>query len=344
MTGRQRILAAVSGASCDEPAAMPMTMLFAARQAGIAYRRYVLDHRALVEAQLLTAERFDIDHVSAISDPAREAVDCGATACFFDDQPPAMDEQRPLLADKARLITLKAPAPTSGRRMSDRLAAVALLRRRVGEDKCVEGWVEGPFAEAADLRGLNPLMVDLMDDPPFVRDLCEWTLALGVAFARAQVEAGADLIGIGDAAASLIGPELYREVAWPFEKRLVDAIHAAGARVRLHICGNTRPMLRDMGALGCDIVDLDSMSPVCEAREAMGATQVLLGNIDPVRVLLNGTLAEVEQAVAACHEQAGAAFIVGAGCEVPRDTPDANLRAMIRYARTARLVAPGAAT
>jgi uroporphyrinogen-III decarboxylase len=141
------------------------------------------------------------------------------------------------------------------------------------------------------------------------------------------------LIGIGDAAASLVGPRIYEEFVWPYEKQLVDGIHAAGGRTRLHICGNTRKILSGMGRLGCHVVDLDSLSPLSEARTAMGASQVLLGNANPVSVLRAGTPELVTQTVAECHAQAGPRFIVGAGCEVPRDTPEENLRAMVDYAK-----------
>jgi len=114
----------------------------------------------------------------------------------------------------------------------------------------------------------------------------------------------------------------------------VDGLHALGTRVRLHICGNTRFCLEGMGKLGCEIVDLDSLSPMAEGRAKMGPRQVLLGNINPVTVLRNGTPESVAEAVAQCHREAGPRFIVGAGCEVPRDTPEANLRAMCQYARS----------
>jgi uroporphyrinogen-III decarboxylase len=58
---------------------------------------------------------------------------------------------------------------------------------------------------------------------------------------------------------------------------------------------------------------------------------VLLGNLNPVLVLKNGTPEEVSGAIAECHRQAGPRFIVGAGCEIPRDTPTANLEALCRY-------------
>jgi uroporphyrinogen-III decarboxylase len=107
-----------------------------------------------------------------------------------------------------------------------------------------------------------------------------------------------------------------------------------GTRVRLHICGNTRAILAGMGRLGCEIVDLDYPSPLSEGRAAMGPNQVLLGNINPVKVLRDGTPASVTDAIAECHREAGPRYIVGAGCEVPRETAHDNLRALCDYGHT----------
>jgi MtaA/CmuA family methyltransferase len=333
MNGRERVLAMFDRRPVDRLPAMPITMMYAADVAGVKYGAYARDHRVLVDAQLKTAERFGFDHVSAISDPAREASDLGATIAWFDDQPPAIDESRALLADKARLDALAMPDPGGGR-MGDRLEAVRLLRARVGDGLLVEGWVEGPCAMAADLRGLNALMFDFADDPEFVTRLFTFVTDMEIAFARAQIEAGADVIGVGDAAASLIGPRRYERWVLPFERRLVDGIRAAGGRVRLHICGNTRKLLPLMGRVGADLVDLDSPSPLDEARTAMGPEQALLGNLDPVRTLRDGTPESVTSAIARCHAGAAPRFIVGAGCEIARGTPEANVHALVEFARS----------
>ena len=66
----------------------------------------------------------------------------------------------------------------------------------------------------------------------------------------------------------------------------------------------------------------------------MGANQVLLGNLNPVAVLRNGNPAAVSEAIRECHLHSGPRFIVGAGCEVPRDTPIENLRALCGYAHS----------
>ena len=328
------MLAHLEGRPVDRLPLMPITMMFAAAQTGVRYRDYCTDYRVLVEAQIRTAEAFGFDYVNSMSDPAREAADCGAVVEYFDHQPVALVEDQALLADKTRLVSLKIPDPLGGGRMHNSLKGLALYKERVGKDKIIEGWIEGPIAEGADLRGINTLMMDFFDDPPFVRDLFAFVIELELRFAREQLMAGADVIGVGDAAASLVGPDIYDEFVWPYEKKLVDGIHALGGKVRLHICGNTRRILEGMGKLGCDIVDLDSMAPISEARQKMGPQAILLGNLNPVAVLRNGDPAGVTAAIAECHHQAGPRFIVGAGCEVPRDTPPENLRALCAYAHT----------
>jgi MtaA/CmuA family methyltransferase len=336
MTGLERILATLNGEPVDSLPLMPITMMFAADQIGAPYGKYAVDYRVLAEAQIRTAEKFDFDHVSCISDPGREAADCGAVVHYFDNQPPAVDETKSLLADKSVLGRLEVPDPIGGGRMHDRVQAVALLHDRVGGQKLVEGWVEGPCAEASDLRGINRLMTDFYDDPAFVRDLFDFVLGMGLEFARAQVDAGVDIIGVGDAAASLVGPQIYEEFVRPCEKKLIDGLHAMGVKVRLHICGNIRRILPGIGTLGCEMIDIDSMVPMAQARQEIGPMAALAGNLDPVKILRNGTPEEITAALAECHRQTASRYIVGAGCEVPRDTPEANLRAMIDYARSHR--------
>jgi MtaA/CmuA family methyltransferase len=334
MMGRERILAVLAGQKADHIPYMPITMMFAADILGVKYGQYARDHRIMVDAQIKTAELFGFDYVSTISDPAREACDAGAKIQWFEDQPPAIIEDAALFADMSALTRVNAANPIAGGRMEDRIRGVELLRRRAGKELFVEGWVEGPCAESADLRGLNRLMLDFHDEPAFVRELFELTVEAAISFAHLQIEAGADIIGIGDAAASLIGPGLYKEFVWPQEKRLVDAIHARGGRVRLHICGNTRRILDSMGELGCDMVDIDFLVPLEKARSTMGPLQTLAGNLDPVRDICNGTPESITHALEALQQQAGARWVVAAGCEIARGTPHENLRALVNFAQT----------
>ena len=96
------------------------------------------------------------------------------------------------------------------------------------------------------------------------------TMESSALFGAAQIDAGADIIGVGDAAASLVGSRIYKVLIWPWEKRLVDAIHAKGAKVRLHICGNTRRILGSIVEFGCDSVDIYFPVPLELASTQMG--------------------------------------------------------------------------
>lgn len=335
MNGRERIIRTIDEGAADCLPFMPITMTFAADLIGVKYREYATDWRAQARGQMAVAQAFGADHVSAISDPAVEAADLGSGVIFYDDEPPANDEARSLLVDKSALAGLSVLGPEDGRRMSNRLAAVSELAARSAGELMVEGWVEGPCAEAADLRGISRVMMDFFDDPDFVSGLLDFVTEQEIVFALAQVRAGAGLVGVGDAASSLIGPELFEEFMAPRHRRYVEAIHGAGALARLHICGRTAELMPIVAGLGYDIVDLDALSPVAKARARLKPGAVILGNIDTVSVVRGGGVRDVEAALEACFADAGGrAWIVGAGCEVPRDSPRENLLAMRDFARS----------
>ena len=111
------------------------------------------------------------------------------------------------------------------------------------------------------------------------------------------------------------------------EGALIDAIHEAGATVKLHICGNIANNIALMARTGADMIDVDWMVSLAAAREAVGPDVTLAGNFDPTAVLLQGTPQDVAEAARKCIASAGARFILQPGCEVPPGTPEANLRA-----------------
>jgi uroporphyrinogen-III decarboxylase len=81
------------------------------------------------------------------------------------------------------------------------------------------------------------------------------------------------------------------------------------------------------------------MVSLTEARVQM-PEQVVLGNIATVQVLRNGSVEDVLAALAACHQAAGERYIIGAGCEVPRDTPADNMFVLREYVLTHQPTCP----
>ncbi len=173
-------------------------------------------------------------------------------------------------------------------------------------------------------------MIDLIQSPDFAHELLEICTEQAITFAEEQIKAGADFIGIGDAAASLIGPAHYKEFVLPYETRICKAIHKAGAKAKLHICGNISPYLQYTPETGADIVDIDWMVDFKEAVKTMSGKCSACGNFDPVHILLQGSTEQVRTAVEVCIELGDETTFIAAGCEVPKDTPYENLYEMLQ--------------
>jgi MtaA/CmuA family methyltransferase len=325
MTPKERIIATISGKPVDRPAVTPIFMAWAAHFIKRSYRDYYLDGQVLADAQLAVVKEFGIDQASAISDPWREASGYG-----MEFEYPEQNVGKPkelLIKTHEDARGLKALDIDSCPRMKQRIESVRIMAGEIGDTHSVLGWVEGPMAEYSDLRGVETAMLDLMDNPEMYQDAAEIITGNAINFAIAQLRAGADMIGIGDAAASLIGAELYEKYVLPYEKRLVDAVHGAGGLAKLHICGNIGSIVGLMAQTGVDVIDVDWMVPLDAAREKTGDEVTLCGNFDPSAVLLYGTPDDVSRAAKDCLKKGGQRFILMPGCEVPQNTPIENIRA-----------------
>ncbi len=325
MNSCERCLARLQGLPVDRPPNFDIVMQFAAHFIGQPLARYYLDYRVLCAANFAMQEAFDLDILQAISDPYREAADCGTPVEFPDDGLPTW--KGPLLVEPVDLSKLKPPKPEGGRRMSDRLAAIDHFRGQAGGRVPIMGWVEGALAEAADLRGVATLLTDLYDRPDWVHELLDICTEMEIAFARAQIAAGADIIGLGDAIASQVAPRAYRQFALPYEQRIFAAVREMGAIPRLHICGNTTRILTDMVESSAALIDIDWMVNMSLAGEVFGDRAGVCGNCDPVAVMLNGTPEQVTEIVTGNLAVGGSRCFSAAGCEIPDGTPHANLRA-----------------
>ena len=134
------------------------------------------------------------------------------TSVEWADSGPAIVESRAALVDKQRLGQLRVPDPMAPGRMRERVESIGIMRAEAGAGASIVGWVEGPLALAAEMRGLSALMMDTYEDPGFLEDLFDFTSSVGMAYWKPQVEAGADTIGMSDAAASMMSLGHYAAV------------------------------------------------------------------------------------------------------------------------------------
>ena len=330
MNSLQRVQNILSGKPIDRVPNFDIFMIRAVRQLGAPLSKYYLDYRVLCEANMVALRDFELDIVQAISDPYREACDMGLEVEFPFDKMPMHRSQ--LINEPDDISKIRFPVQNFGPRMTDRLEGIRAMRAQVGDEVPVMGWVEGAFAEAADLRGMTEIMKDLSLRPSWLKELLEKCVEVGIAFASAQIDAGAHMIGLGDAAASLISPRMYREFALPYQQRIFDAVKAKGGIPRLHICGKTSHIHKEMSQSGAQIIDVDWMNDLQMAAEAMDGL-VICGNLDPVTVFLQGTPEDVYQGVLANAKSVGARWISAGGCEIPDETPIENLKAQSQALR-----------
>ena len=338
MDALSRVRALLAGKPTDRLLVQPLIMQFAARHAGLDYNTYVTDGRRLAEAQLSMAADFGIDCLMQCSDPARELIDIAGgddSSVEWAASGPAIVEARALLLDKRVLSGLRVPDPLAPGRMRDRVESIQIMREAAGPGASIVGWVEGPLALAAEMRGLSALMMDTYADPGFLDELLDFTSQVARAYWKPQVEAGADTIGMSDAAASMMSPAHYERFIFPAQRRIVDDIRTRRPDVviRLHMCGRTDDLLPIMRQLPVDIYELDFPVDLANARAVLGPDRVILGNVNTVEEMLSGTPEQVYAAAADCHRICGPMHIVGTGCEVSPETPTENVRALVAYAR-----------
>ena len=331
MNSTERLRRRLNGETVDRPPNFDIFMTFAAHYIKQPLSKYYQDYRVLCDANYAVLEAFDLDIVQAISDPYREAADFGLEVDFpFDDLP---QSKKPLIVELDDIQKLKKRSNLIGKRMTDRISAVRAFKDRLRNEVPIMGWVEGALAEAADIRGVSRVLMDLYDNPEWLTELLEIIVETEIAFAKAQVEAGASIIGLGDAIASQISPKMYRKFALPYEKRIFDAVHEMGALARLHICGNTTQILHEMVESGADIIDLDWMVDFQLAADVLGDKAAPCGNFDPVAIMLQSSPEEVYQATLRCLKANPKRTISAAGCEIPDKTPKDNLLAQTKAIR-----------
>jgi uroporphyrinogen decarboxylase len=186
------------------------------------------------------------------------------------------------------------------------------------------------------VRGIQNIYLDMWEEPNFVKDLVEFCIEPTIRYAKAAIEAGADLIWTSNPTASMtmISREYYEQFVTWSTKRFFDGIRAAGKEVLFHICGDWQDRVDLVVAEGPAIIHIDQMD-LGEVKARYGSQVAIMGNVKTTKTLLVKTPAEVEQETLTILQKgkAGGGFLLAPDCLTPRDTPDENMRAMVEIGR-----------
>jgi len=210
------------------------------------------------------------------------------------------------------------------------LEAIKILSEKYGKELPIIGSMIGPFSLAQHING-DAWFGNLFTGEDVVPELLDFCSDFNVAYAKVMVENGADTIAIIDPTASyeLIGGEFYEKYALPYQKKIVDAMKELDVATVLHICGNTTKGLGIMDKTGVNGISIDQRVDI---KTATGNVEnvIIVGNLDPVAMLWNGTPDEIAEASKKALD-AGVGLLT-AGCGIVSMTSTANLQTMVKCA------------
>lgn len=206
--------------------------------------------------------------------------------------------------------------------------------RQLKEDLHICGLSWGPITTAGYMMGTeNMLLATMMGDEDMVKKLIDKTADFVLAQQLKMLEAGATVMWMADPTSSqdLVSPDMFNEYS---RKAITTAIKGTKKKFKvdayLHICGNTTEILKVLPDTGCDCFSFDHAVDIAEAKRIAGKKITLMGNIDPVAMIMQGRPDKITKR---CYEMIDAAgqdggYIIAPGCETPISSPDENVIAM----------------
>ena len=228
--------------------------------------------------------------------------------------------------------------PLTAGRVPEKLKAIRRIREHFGDTVLVQGAAAAPYSCVGLTCGLAETMMLAMTEPGLLEEMCAFFVEQQYRFIKAQVEAGAHAVWLGDcnAYSSMISLDQYRQLAFPSCKELVDRCKRDFDVIfQLHNSETKIPYLLEEAKLGVDIINVGPDADIAAVKEAMTGVCCFSGNLDPIEVLMRGTpeqvAAETERIMKICKP--GGGYLFNTGEMNPRDTPAANMHAMVRAAK-----------
>ena len=273
------------------------------------------------------ADRTDAAASVSFMDLSVEAEAFGATVCLFDNEVPTIKGRLINHIDEAKALAV--PLVGSGRTQIY-IDAIKKATAQINDRPVFAGMI-GPFSLAARLFDVSEIMMDCYDDPDMVHLVLEKATRFLIDYAKAYKEAGANGIMMAEPVAGLLSPALEEEFSSPYVKQIVDALQNEEFIVIYHNCGDNVPkMMKSILSTGAaayhfgNVVDMEN-DIIAQVPE----DTLVMGNIDPVGVLKNGTPESVREATLSLLERCAKYpnFVLSSGCDMPPMTPLENIDA-----------------
>jgi uroporphyrinogen decarboxylase len=197
------------------------------------------------------------------------------------------------------------------------------------------------FERAWILRGMQDLMVDMLEAPGFVDELLDAILEYDLVILEDVLKCDFDAVSFGDDWGQqnglLFGPRLWRRFIKPRVARLYDVTKKSGKAVFIHSCGKVQSLFPELIELGLDVFNPfqpEVMDPY-EIKKQFGSQLCFYGGVSVQKLLPYGTPGEIRAEVKRLMQEVGCGggFIVAPSHDMPGDIPLENLLAFIDTVR-----------
>lgn len=333
MNSLERLIASGKGERLDCVPVAPGIGHYAAVKAGQPVTAVAWNPELMASVVIQSVERHGHDSCSPITDYGHGTESMGSTAVIRDWEQTYVGEYA--VQTEADVARLKLPDPLKDGRMPVIIECEQILVEQLGNSVGINGGLSGPLSFAANLRGPQQILYDMIDRPGMVHDMMALAFEATKAFGEAQVlRGGVGTVNIYDPMATMISNSMVEEFSFAYLEPLISHIHSLGSLVLLHICNDTSRLINRMVEIGADILSLDVQVDLAKAKEIVGGRASISGNVATNNLALLSP-DEIYQESCRCIQKAasGGRYTLSSSCEVPFETPPENIDAMIRAAR-----------
>lgn len=192
----------------------------------------------------------------------------------------------------------------------------------------VIGNLTGPISIATSLIEPVVFYKALRKNPAGAHEFLDFITQDLIAYARAQIEAGTDVIAISDPSGSgeILGPDQFREFCVQYINRVLEGIADTGIRTIVHICGQMKKVFPQVDLLRSDALSFDSVVPISLAKTSLN-DRILMGNVSTY-TLEFGEIDRIKIMTAQCVQQG--ADIISPACGLGMRTSLDRIRAMLK--------------
>jgi uroporphyrinogen decarboxylase len=293
-------------------------------------RDIVTNALAQFDTQAALHFRYQTPFVMSAMDLSVEAEAFGATLRMSDSEIPTVIGR--LISNRDELQKLVVPKPGFGRTAAY-LQVIRLLDQLRDRPLVLAGCI-GPFSLASRLGGVSEILELTLTEPDFVHQLLEKCSEFITNYLRAFEHAGADGVIMAEPMAGLLSPAGLAEFSSAYIRPIGAAMADGQFGVILHNCGAGIQHLEGILETGLKAFHFGAPMDIVAALNEVPSDVVLCGNLDPSNVFVRSSPMDIAaRAMSLLDETAHHRnFVLSSGCDLPPNTPLANVDAFYEAA------------